>query len=695
MHVPWTGDYLSTKFRLALKKESPIVIVLAQLDETYFNGLEGIYNYELQFRVRKADDPDESNYIIRSHGNYAMSRSVSTDFTLEAGDYIISFKVKATRDDARREIEDVLASYAEKKPEKLMQVGLSYDMAHAKGVVAETEQEKKDREAREKTQRAKDRERYKKEMRRQAQKRYEKQKKAHEREKRRKAKERKARAKRMAQGRRLSDGDENTDSMGVANGSEKGENAEKDRIVIRSFSGETIMMETRWKGEEEEKFVVHAGNLAPGTTLAEVESALKIASPDSAGPTGLKSCRILSTEPTVTAELVFDEKVAAETAISQITGQTIEGRKLELSMEKSPPGAEATLANGTTLQEAAPDLEQDSVSAAVINDTKPRTEPAATTAPSAADSLVEPLATVVAKVDAESAANRATEESLQHSSTPKVQINGVDVVTDVKPLPNSPPFAGPEAEVNGHDGKDTDGTKPATTDLHKPPEAWKGTRGETEAADEEISDADSFPDFDYDTELDLSIASSSSDHDGHDHDGSSASDSDESSDSDGSRPFGRRRRRTTGGGRPGIDEPPPPPNVISDDEEDALKVEPWNAVVTVGLRVYSVVGAEDIAVEVVRPALDGWDEDAERRKRSRERRREERRRARAEKNKTTTKDKRESSGNDDDNDDNVPGPTEVLDVDDPAKGAEVTAATQVSVEAKGAGREEGFVVLSK
>ena len=41
-------DYHSTKFRLTLKKKSPVVIVLAQLDSDYFKGLEGPFTFKDQ-----------------------------------------------------------------------------------------------------------------------------------------------------------------------------------------------------------------------------------------------------------------------------------------------------------------------------------------------------------------------------------------------------------------------------------------------------------------------------------------------------------------------------------------------------------------------------------------------------------------------------------------------------------------------
>lgn len=120
--------------------------MLSQLDETYFAGLEGAYSFELQFRVEK-DADDENDYLVHSHGNYAMNRSVSTDISLEAGTYWILMKITA-RPNGNCEIEEALSGYVDNRREKLIQMGLSYDLAHAKGIIVETEKEKKEREER-------------------------------------------------------------------------------------------------------------------------------------------------------------------------------------------------------------------------------------------------------------------------------------------------------------------------------------------------------------------------------------------------------------------------------------------------------------------------------------------------------------------------------------------------------------------
>ena len=145
VNVPWSVDYLDTKFKICLSKPSPVVIVLSQLDDRYFLGLEGQYEFHLQFRLHK---DDEEEYIVRSNGTYYMKRSVSAELDLEAGNYTVLLKIKATRAN-RTTPDDTIRATCTKRREKLLSIGLSYDLAHAKGQFREQEQEKaqRDREA--------------------------------------------------------------------------------------------------------------------------------------------------------------------------------------------------------------------------------------------------------------------------------------------------------------------------------------------------------------------------------------------------------------------------------------------------------------------------------------------------------------------------------------------------------------------
>ena len=151
LDVPWSADYNDTKFSVTLTKKSSVVIVLSQLDDRYFRGLEGQYYFSLHFRLAK---DGEDGYIVRSHGNYLMSRSVSTDLELEPGTYSVLMKITATRYQSDKTPEDIVRENCKSRQEKLLQIGLAYDLAHAKGRYIETEEEKKEKKRREERKKA-------------------------------------------------------------------------------------------------------------------------------------------------------------------------------------------------------------------------------------------------------------------------------------------------------------------------------------------------------------------------------------------------------------------------------------------------------------------------------------------------------------------------------------------------------------
>ncbi|KAH6606939.1 calpain [Trichoderma cornu-damae] len=132
--VPWKAEY-HEKFRIKLTKDSPLILVLSQLDGRYFKGLQGQYSFRLHFRLHYEDRPDAEDYIVRSHGNYFMKRSVSVELPdLPAGKYIVYLKVTGQRDQEQPSVEDVVKreSKARVENEKLAQVGYAYDLAHSK-----------------------------------------------------------------------------------------------------------------------------------------------------------------------------------------------------------------------------------------------------------------------------------------------------------------------------------------------------------------------------------------------------------------------------------------------------------------------------------------------------------------------------------------------------------------------------------
>ncbi|KAF7594196.1 hypothetical protein BBP40_009900 [Aspergillus hancockii] len=143
INVPWSADYHSTKFAVNVTKAGPVVLVLSQLDSRYFKGLAGEYDFILKFRVQKEGEDD---YIVRSQSSWLISRSVNAEIDLEPGRYHVVMKVTAYRAANQESTEEVVTRLAREKREKLVQIGLSYDLAHAKGMVAETDDEKRARE---------------------------------------------------------------------------------------------------------------------------------------------------------------------------------------------------------------------------------------------------------------------------------------------------------------------------------------------------------------------------------------------------------------------------------------------------------------------------------------------------------------------------------------------------------------------
>lgn len=132
--VPWKPQF-NDKFHIKLTRESPLVIVLAQLDNRYYKGLRGQYSFRLHFRIHEVNRPGAEDYIVRSHGNYLMDRSVSIELPCMApGAYSVFISVVGERNSAASSIEDVVKREVKKREEneKLVQVGYAYDLAHSK-----------------------------------------------------------------------------------------------------------------------------------------------------------------------------------------------------------------------------------------------------------------------------------------------------------------------------------------------------------------------------------------------------------------------------------------------------------------------------------------------------------------------------------------------------------------------------------
>ncbi|KAH8909412.1 cysteine proteinase, partial [Coniochaeta sp. PMI_546] len=132
--VPWKPQF-NEKFHIKLTRESPLVLVLSQLDNRYYKGLHGQYYFRLHFRIHEVNRPGAEDYIVRSHGNYLMNRSVSIELpSMLPGEYSVFISVVGERNSAASSIEDVVKREVKKREEneKLVQVGYAYDLAHSK-----------------------------------------------------------------------------------------------------------------------------------------------------------------------------------------------------------------------------------------------------------------------------------------------------------------------------------------------------------------------------------------------------------------------------------------------------------------------------------------------------------------------------------------------------------------------------------
>ncbi|QSS62642.1 hypothetical protein I7I51_02381 [Histoplasma capsulatum] len=84
------------------------------------------------------------------------------------------------------------------------------------------------------------------------------------------------------------------------------------------------------KGSASGPCVVLGSNFAPGTTAADIESALEPVRG------AMLSCRIVSTHPEVTAEMIFEERSHAESVVARFDNQKADGRILHLRIKPEP-----------------------------------------------------------------------------------------------------------------------------------------------------------------------------------------------------------------------------------------------------------------------------------------------------------------------------------------------------------------------
>ncbi|KAK3342141.1 hypothetical protein B0T25DRAFT_466168 [Lasiosphaeria hispida] len=139
VNVSWLTGYLQKKFIIEVTQTGTVVLVLQQIDTRYFRGLEGEYSFLLHFILQKHNS-EPGDYICRVRPkaeNFASSnRSVTCEVDLEPGVYEVLPKITAQKNDEKHAVETVVRALAQRKPQKLRQVGLSFDLAHAKALRA-------------------------------------------------------------------------------------------------------------------------------------------------------------------------------------------------------------------------------------------------------------------------------------------------------------------------------------------------------------------------------------------------------------------------------------------------------------------------------------------------------------------------------------------------------------------------------
>lgn len=117
----------------------------------------------------------------------------------------------------------------------------------------------------------------------------------------------------------------------------------RNQLNIRDTASNGIEgIRVRGRGKQE-TFAVIAQNFAPDTTALDIESAIV---PDREAA-GLVSCRLITSHPTVIAELVFTKRETAEEMIRKYNNQRADGKLLHVYLQNSPPNFGRSASNAT------------------------------------------------------------------------------------------------------------------------------------------------------------------------------------------------------------------------------------------------------------------------------------------------------------------------------------------------------------
>jgi hypothetical protein len=73
-----------------LPQASPVILVLSQMDERYYDAISGYSRWTLDFKLYKKGDPE---LLARSSHSTFFCRSVNCELDLEAGDYVVHVRI--------------------------------------------------------------------------------------------------------------------------------------------------------------------------------------------------------------------------------------------------------------------------------------------------------------------------------------------------------------------------------------------------------------------------------------------------------------------------------------------------------------------------------------------------------------------------------------------------------------------------
>jgi len=85
-----TWDYGDISFTFNLSNSSPVIVVLAKMDERYFEAISGYSRWTLDFKIFKKGEPE---LLASSSHSTFFRRSVNCELDLEAGDYVVHVRV--------------------------------------------------------------------------------------------------------------------------------------------------------------------------------------------------------------------------------------------------------------------------------------------------------------------------------------------------------------------------------------------------------------------------------------------------------------------------------------------------------------------------------------------------------------------------------------------------------------------------